>query len=45
MALIKGMQLMREIIADNQAATVQWTAIPCIDINQAEALRRVHGEA
>lgn len=45
MLLLKGQQTMREVIVDNKAKAVTLTAIPCLCAEEAEAMRRVIGEA
>jgi hypothetical protein len=43
--LIKGQDLARQILADNKVEiSARTTAIPCIEAEQAEALRRELGE-
>jgi hypothetical protein len=42
--LVKGKQLAREAVADNQATSTQIVAIPCLNADQAGALMRELGE-
>lgn len=43
--IVKGQQLLREIIASGKSLEVAWTAIPCFCAEQAHALLQVAGEA
>ena len=45
MLIVKGHQLMRETIAAGAPLAMTWTAIPCVEGAQAEALRMVAGES
>jgi hypothetical protein len=42
--LVKGQHLMRQMIADNKSLPLRVTGIKCIDVNQAESLKRIEGE-
>ena len=42
--IVKGQQRLRSIIANGRRDTVKFTAIPCIEAEQAMALKRVAGE-
>ncbi len=43
--IVKGHALLREIVASGRAWPAEMTAVPCLCLEQAEALRRVAGES
>ena len=43
-SVVKGVSLLKVVVGSAVPVDMTWTAIPCIDAEQAEALRRVKGD-